>query len=85
VSQFFEKDVIEQIQGFINLATGGAAIISSWVEHNVFESGINKGVSQTGGVLGATLYRLEELLGHPLVVGTTVLVAIFGLLWGVIS
>jgi len=85
ISQFFEKDVIEQIQGFINLATGGAAIISSWVEHNVFESGINNSVSQTGGVLGATLYRLEELLGHPLVVGTTVLVAIFGLLWGVIS
>jgi len=84
-SQFIEQRFVSQSAGLIGTLTSGAAIISSWVEHNVFETGINEGVSQTSGVLGSTLYRLEELLGHPLVVGTTILVAIFGLLWGVVS
>ncbi len=83
-AEFFETDIIGQIQGFIRVATSGAAVISGWVEHNVFESGINKGVSQTGGALGRMLYKIEELMGHPLFVGTTVLAAIFGLLWGVV-
>jgi len=85
VSEFFERDVIGQIQGVIGIATGSAAIISSWVEYNVFESGVNSGVSQTSSLLGRVLYKLERILGHPLVVGTTVLIAIFGLLWGVVS
>ena len=84
-SALFEKDVIAQGQGLIGVATDGAATISGWVEHNVFDVGIHKGVSQTGGVLGAVLYEIEELLGHPLVVATLVLIAISGLLWGVVS
>ncbi len=84
-SALFEKDVIAQGQGLIGIATDGAAVVSGWVEHNVFEIGINKGVSQTGGALGAMLYEIEELLGHPLVVGTLVLLAISGLLWGIVS
>ena len=84
-SALFEKDVIAQGQGLIGIATDGAAMLSGWVEHNVFEVGINKGVSQTGGALGTILYEIEELLGHPLVVGTLVLIAISGLLWGVVS
>ena len=51
----------------------------------MFEVGINKGVSQTGGALGTILYEIEELLGRPLVVATLVLAAISGLLWGVVS
>ena len=84
-SALFEKDVIAQGQGLIGVATDGAATISGWVEHNVFDVGIHQGVSQTGGVLGAVLYEIEEVLGHPLVVGTLVLIAISGLLWGVVS
>jgi NADH-quinone oxidoreductase subunit L len=84
-SALFEKDVIAQGQGLIGVATDGAAFISGWVEKNVFESGVNDGVSQTGGAAGSILYQIEELLGRPLIVGTTVLVAIFGLLWGVVS
>ncbi len=85
ISALFEKEVIVQAQGFIGLVTEGTAYISGWVEHNVFESGVNKGVSQTGGVLGSALYTLEEWLGHPIVVGTTILIATAGLLWGVVS
>ena len=84
-SALFEKDVIAQGQGLIGVATDGAAAISGWVEYNLFDVGIHEGVSQTGGTLGAFLYEIEELLGHPLVVGTLFLAAIFGLLWGVIS
>lgn len=84
-SALFEKDVIAQGQGLIGVATDGAAFVSGWVEHNVFEVGVNKGVSQTGGVMGTVLYQIEEILGRPLIVGTTVLIAIFGLLWGVAS
>ena len=84
-SALFEKSVIAQGQGLIGSATDGAAVISGWVEHNIFDEGINKGVSQTGGALGAILYEIEELLGCPLVVGTLVLMAISGLLWGVVS
>ena len=84
-SALFEKSVIAQGQGLIGSATDGAAVISGWVEHNIFDVGINKGVSQTGGALGSILYEIEELLGRPLVVGTLVLAAISGLLWGVVS
>lgn len=84
-SALFEKDVIAEGQGLIGVATDGAATISGWVEHNVFDVGIHKGVSQTGGVLGTVLYEIEEMLGHPLVVATLVLIAISGLLWGVVS
>ena len=84
-SALFEKDVIAQGQGLIGVATDGAATISGWVEHNVFDVGIHKGMSQTGGAIGAALYEIEEVLGHPLVVGTLVLIAISGLLWGVVS
>jgi NADH-quinone oxidoreductase subunit L len=84
-SALFEKDIIAQGQGLIGIATDGAAVISGWVERNVFEVGINSGVSQTGGVLGATLYRIEEMLGKPIVVGILVSLAVFGLFWGIIS
>ena len=84
-SALFEKDVIAQGQGLIGIATDGAAAVSGWVEHNIFDVGVNQGVSQTGGALGAILYEIEELLGRPLVVGTLVLIAISGLLWGVVS
>lgn len=84
-SALFEKDVIAQGQGLIGVATDGAAMVSGWVEHNVFEAGVNEGVSQTGGVLGTALYQLEDMLARPLVFGTIVLIAIFGLLWGIVS
>ena len=69
----------------IGSATDGAAVLSGWVEHNVYDVGINKGVSQTGGALGSILYEIGELLGRPLVVATLVLIAIYGVLWGVVS
>ena len=84
-SALFEKDVIAQGQGLIGVVTDGAAFVSGWVEHNVFDVGVNDGVSQTGGAAGTILYQVEEMLGRPLIVGTTVLIAIFGLLWGVVS
>ena len=84
-SALFEKDVIAQGQGLIGTITDGAAAISSWVEYNIFDTGINSGVPRTGGALGAALYRFEDYLGRPMVIGTVVLVSLFGLLWGVIS
>ena len=84
-SALFERDVISQGQGLIGWATGGAAMISGWVEHNIFDVGITSGVSRTGGAMGTGLYEFEEFLGRPLVIGTLVLFATLGLLWGIVS
>ena len=84
-SALFEKDVIAQGQGLIGTIADGAAAVSAWVEYNIFDTGINAGVPRTGGALGTALYRLEDYLGRPMVIGTVVLASLFGLLWGVIA
>jgi len=84
-SEYVERQVVSKGAGIFGAMLAIASKFSDFFEKNVFETGVNEGVSQSGGLLGKSLYRLEELLGHRLVVGTTVVVAIFGLLWGVIS
>jgi len=84
-SEYVERQVVSKGAGIFGAMLAIASKFSDFFEKNVFEAGVNEGVSQSGGLLGKSLYRLEELLGHRLVVGTTVVVAIFGLLWGVIS
>jgi hypothetical protein len=80
-----EKDMIASGQGLLSAVTKASAIITNWVEYNIFELGVHSGVSQTGGTLGKVLYMIEERLGHPIIIGIFIIAAISGPLWGVLS
>ena len=84
-SQLFEKGIIGGGSGLIGALTNVAAFISAWVEHNVFDTAITRGVPGSGSSAGRSLNRLEETIAHPLVTGAIVAAGILALIWGAVS
>jgi hypothetical protein len=65
----------------ISQLTDAAALVSSWVERNVFDIGVADGVPHGSGVLGRTFNKIEETIARPIVSSVILAVAILASLW----
>ena len=70
--------------GFFGTLTELASRISLGIERMIFDR-FQGGVARTSGSFGEALYRIEEFLGRPTVLGLTVIIVIGGIILGVMS
>ncbi|KMW59930.1 NADH-ubiquinone oxidoreductase chain L [Candidatus Rhodobacter oscarellae] len=75
-------DEIPRGSGFFGRLTEIATRITGWIEKTVFDR-LHGGVARTGGSMGGALYRIEEMLGRPAVLGVTVIAVVGGIILGV--
>lgn len=58
-----------------------AARVTGWIETNIFDR-LHGGAARAGGSMGGVFYRIEELLGRPVVLAITMIVVIGGVIVG---
>ena len=76
-------DAMPHGTGFFGSLTSLAARITGWIETRIFDR-LHGGVARTGGSMGGALYRIEEVLGRPAVLGITMIIVIGGIILGVV-